>query len=59
MRIRRCDRCGEVYDSYNDHNTLGITEFNMNDEQIGGEDYTDLCPKCMTEFKTWLDAHKK
>ena len=59
-RIRKCDRCGEVYKPYEDKaNTIGTMTFDMNDEALDlGFNY-DLCPKCMSEFEAWLHAHKK
>jgi len=59
MRVRRCDRCGEVYDNYVGNNTVGRCEFNMDDEQTNTEEYFDLCPKCNKELESWLNAHKK
>lgn len=58
-RIRRCDRCHEVYNPYeNGFNTVGTSTYNMDEEQIDVHQNYDLCPKCKAEFLAWLEAHK-
>ena len=53
-RVRRCDRCGKYYEPYqNENNAIGTVTFNMDDEEIGTEEYKDLCPDCMDEFTNW------
>lgn len=58
-RLRKCDRCDEVYEQYVGGNTVAIAEFNLNDEQLGAEEYYDLCPKCKKEFDAWLNTFNK
>lgn len=58
MRIRKCDRCNEVYEPYEDtFNSVGISTFNIEDEEKGNGVYYDLCPKCQAELLAWLTAH--
>lgn len=58
MRIRKCDRCSETYTPYvESFNSVGISTFNIDDEEISTGQFFDLCPKCRDEFKAWLEAH--
>ena len=58
MRIRKCDRCGGTYEPYESKfNTVGIVTFNMDDEDVSGTTFYDLCPHCRQEFVSWMETH--
>lgn len=60
MRIRKCDRCGVAYENYMDeHNTLGITTFNLEGKAVRTGMWFDLCPDCMSELKNWIYTKPK
>lgn len=54
----KCDRCGKLYEPYNDACFNGFTttqtyiKFNKCNRI---EDY-DLCPKCNRELSSWLNS---
>lgn len=45
MNHRKCDKCGEIYDTSPFANILGNGEFAYSKIEIYGDKY-DLCPKC-------------
>ena len=63
MQAKKCDRCGVLYEQYNVQNDSkkcnGIMRLNIDGTmKYFIHEATDLCPKCMTEFMTWLYAEK-
>lgn len=46
----KCDRCKNFYEPYE-----GINQIKMVDHRNVAIRY-DLCPKCVTELKEWLDV---
>lgn len=57
-KIRKCDRCGVSYHPFiedNKHfNTVGLTNFDLEDNQMQSEQYFDLCPQCSEQLVDWL-----
>jgi hypothetical protein len=59
MRIRKCDRCGKVYEPYDDvHNTITVSTYDMNNECVDNGESYDLCPDCKEEFRGWLHRYQ-
>lgn len=62
-RARKCDRCGNLYETYNTKNDKtkinGLITINLDDNQkYFGHGAMDLCPDCMREFQNWLNEVK-
>lgn len=60
---RKCDRCGNLYETYNTKNDKtkinGLITINLDDNQkYFGHWAMDLCPDCMREFQNWLNEVK-
>lgn len=61
MRVRKCDRCNKVYETYlgkdgHTFNTIGTNAYDIdNDRMFAGNEY-DLCPTCQQEFVEWFNA---
>lgn len=54
-RVRKCDRCGKYYEpKCGVTPVIGVTEFNMDNDQENSEEYFDLCPECDESFTAWL-----
>ena len=54
-RVRKCDRCGKYYEPQRGETAvIGMTTFNMDNEEVKVEEYKDLCPECDSSFFTWL-----
>lgn len=63
MLAKKCDRCGGYYDRYHylsqiaNHKANGIIlvdDDNDNDNTCISRKYIDLCPKCLTDFESWM-----
>lgn len=55
-RVRKCDRCGKYYEpKCGVTAAVGVTEFNMDNDQEYPEVYSDLCPECHDSFVAWMD----
>ncbi len=64
MQAKKCDRCGEFYEIYNNINNPrkcnGVQLLNIlesYDTKIGQRAF-ELCPKCMEGLMRWLYAVK-
>lgn len=60
MLIKKCDRCGTVYEPYNERNnsakTNGFILLNIDTKmQYYKHAARDLCPSCMEQLHDWLD----
>ena len=60
---RKCDRCGNLYESYNtENNAKKINGINTVNIDAQGKFYShkaiDLCPECKESFDMWLFAGK-
>lgn len=56
-RVRKCDRCGKYYEPRAGVTAVvGVTEFNMDNDQEHPEVYCDLCPECHESFAAWMKA---
>lgn len=56
-RVRKCDRCGKYYEPKGGVTAvIGVTEFNMDNDQEYPEIYSDLCPECNQSFGDWMKA---
>ena len=59
-RIRKCDRCNKTYEPYEGtFNSVGISEYDMDNQMHGISTDYDLCPTCAAEFKSWFETHGK
>ena len=55
-RVRKCDRCGKYYEPlHGDTFAVGMTYFNMDNENVETEEFKDLCPECTESFTNWLN----
>ena len=55
-RVRKCDRCGKYYEpQYGETTVIGVTTFNLDNEEVSVEEYKDLCPECDASFLVWLN----
>lgn len=55
-RVRKCDRCGKYYEPKTGVTAVvGVTEFNMDNDQEYPEVYSDLCPECHESFDAWMN----
>ena len=52
--FKRCDKCGDVYDTSPFHNMLGNGELAYSSIEIYGHNY-DLCPKCTNELYEFIN----
>ena len=64
MNAKKCDRCGILYERYNEKNDgkkpNGFLFLNLdeNGRYFSHKGY-DLCPKCMDELIAWRKEGKK
>ena len=57
---KKCDRCGIYYDQRNisfkkqSINGIVLADRKVNNESQFGRMNIDLCPKCLTDFESWM-----
>lgn len=63
MLAKKCDRCGEYYDIYHYLSPIAkgkangiilVDDDNDNDNTCISRKCIDLCPKCLTNFESWM-----
>lgn len=62
MLAKKCDRCGEYYDKYHDlspiakgkTNGIILVDYDDDDKTFSSRKYIDLCPRCLTDFESWM-----
>lgn len=62
MLAKKCDRCGEYYDryhylspiAYDKANGIVLADFNDYHYTYCNRKSIDLCPKCLTDFESWM-----
>ena len=66
MLVHRCDRCGEIYDSYgyNRYNPKETNAFKLcfvndfpeeDEEKCEDQELYELCPDCIELLKDWVE----
>lgn len=58
---KKCDRCGKLYEQYNNRNsktdTNGLMLLNIDyTMRYFSHDAIDLCPDCMAFLREWLET---
>lgn len=62
MLAKKCDRCGKLYEHYDDIdgygkcNAVKLVYLRANGMVHSGTDAMDLCPECMEDFKNFMKA---
>lgn len=59
---KKCDRCGTYYNCYHGKfagvargvNGIVLADIDNNAEAYYERKYIDLCPRCLTDFQSWI-----